>query len=161
MMKIRALLTGLHEGVFPRLPEVSRGKGEFSLFHVDAGGCDGCAMEIESLRYGGWNPEKYGLHFHETPTSADFLLITGVCTHAMMPVVRAAWAAMARPAGLIAAGACAMDGGPFQRNYATLPGLRGSVTPSLEIPGCPVSPGDFLSALSTLLGNGGSSAQEG
>ncbi|MDG6095305.1 NADH-quinone oxidoreductase subunit B [Acetobacter sp. AN02] len=149
-MQLRGIFRALRR-VPAEFPRGDRLPFPVSVFHVDAGGCDGCAVEIEALRYSGYAPERTGLKFAESPLCTELLVVTGVCTRAMAPVVRAAWEAMPQPIGIVAVGLCAIDGGSFRENYATLAGLQAMVTPTMEIPGCPAAPADILAGLSALI----------
>ncbi len=122
------------------------------LFHVDTGGCGGCGMELQALRYAPYDMEGAGFGFVTSPRNADVLLITGALTRAMAPVLEAAWQAMPTPKGLIAVGSCALDGGMFPENYTVLGGLERRVTIDLKISGCPPAPQDVLNGLCSLFG---------
>lgn len=76
----------------------------------------------------------------------------------MAPVLQAAWEAMPEPKGIICMGDCALDGGMFGENYATLGGLERRVTIDLRLPGCPPTPADVLAGLVSLLGSSASEA---
>lgn len=75
------------------------------------------------------------------------LLLTGSLTVEMAPVVEMAWQAMPGPRVLAVVGDCAVDGGLFPPNYATLGGVGAHARTSLSLPGCPPTPEDILAAL--------------
>jgi len=125
------------------------GGGPYGLFHLQAGGCGGCGLEVETVFLGG-GLERLGLHLVGSPRHADLLLVSGVVTRALRPAVEAAWAAMAAPKYLIAAGDCALHGGMFRDSYAVGGGI-GDLPVSLMIPGCPPPPETILEGLEMLL----------
>nr|WP_173577625.1 NADH-quinone oxidoreductase subunit B [Acetobacter fallax] len=147
---MRALFASLLGPSGPALPPVAS-RSPLMLFHVDSGGCEACGFEVESLINGGFGLAEAGLGFASTPRTADMLLVTGACSRMMAPVVRAAWEAMPQPRGLLAVGACAIDGGPFSANYAMLGGLAGQSSVDCAIPGCPPSPRDILDGIIALI----------
>lgn len=134
-----------------------------SIFHVDAGSCNGCDLECQALKSPLYDLERFGLDFVNTPRHGDLLLITGTITAALAGPVRAALEAMPDPKWVIAAGSCACDGSAFAESYA----LHAIATPEGEqfgagsvaalmpvdvfIPGCPPSPIRLLEGLLALL----------
>lgn len=154
---IRALFTSLMAPVSRALPPVVS-RSPLVFFHVDSGGCEACGLEVEALMHGGYGLTEAGVAFADSPRTADMLLVTGACTRMMAPVVKAAWDAMPRPKGLLAIGACAIDGGLFSSSYAVLGGLKGQASIEFAIPGCPPSPDEILAGVIALLSSGRSSA---
>ncbi len=121
-----------------------------SMLHLQGGGCGGCGLEIEALRADG-RLDAVGLRLVDSPRHADLLLVSGTIGRTMLDAVLATWAAMPEPRWLVAAGACAMDGGPFQDGYAVSGGIGDRLPVSLVIPGCPPAPDAVLAGLCLLL----------
>lgn len=120
------------------------------LFAFDSGGCDGCAMEVASLRTGIFALENAGFEFVSSPQQADWLVVTGVLTRRMVPDLYTIWQAMSGRICLVALGDCAIAGGPFGENYASQGGLASLSQTCYRLPGCPPSPTDVLAAFRTL-----------
>ena len=121
-----------------------------SMLHLQGGGCGGCGLEIEALVADN-RLDALGLRLVGSPRHADLLLVSGTVGRNLMDAVEATWAAMAEPRWLVAAGACAMDGGPFRDKYAVSGGIGARMPVSLVIPGCPPSPDAVLAGLRLLL----------
>ena len=121
-----------------------------AIFEACAGGC-GCAWEMQALRGPAYALERHGLSFAASPRHADVLLVMGPLTHAMRPALEAAWEAMPEPKWIVAAGACAIDGGLFADSYAVQGGVGAALPVDLVVPGCPPAPADILAALLTLI----------
>jgi len=121
------------------------------VFAVATGGCEGCAVELAALRGGAWGLEGTGVVWVDAPQDADILLVVGVLTRTMAPVLERAWHAMAGPKALVALGDCAIDGGPFGETYATLGGLEGRAVTDARIPGCPPEPEAIRDILARLV----------
>ena len=51
--------------------------GALTIRHVDAGSCNGCELEINSLNNPYYNLEGLGIKFVASPRHADMLLVTG------------------------------------------------------------------------------------
>lgn len=63
------------------------------IFHVETGGCTGCALELRALGRG-LVAASGAVRFVATPRQAGMLLLTGSLTVEMAPVVEMAWQAM-------------------------------------------------------------------
>jgi hypothetical protein len=68
-----------------RLRERIRGRLGRSLHvrQVDAGSCNGCALEIAATTNPLFDLERFGIHFVASPRHADVLLVTGPVTRNM------------------------------------------------------------------------------
>ena len=116
------------------------------IFHIESGGCTGCALELASLSralLAGNHP----IRFVPSPRQAGMLLLTGSLTVGMAPVVELAWQGMPGPRVLAVIGDCAVDGGLFGGNYAVLGGVGVRARSSVSLPGCPPAPDEILAAL--------------
>lgn len=123
-----------------------------SLYVLETGGCEGCAMEVESLCGSAFALERYGFTRVTEPADADWLLVTGAMSRACVQMLDRVWQAMPPGKSLVAVGACAVDGGLFGAGYATLGGLKALTQVRKTIPGCPPSPQDILLGLQRLAG---------
>lgn len=78
--------------------------------------------------------------------SADLLIVAGSLTRREAPLVREIYERMLEPRWVIAWGACAISGGPYD-NYATISGLARILPVDLVVPGCPPGPEALRDAL--------------
>ena len=125
-----------------------------AIRHVDAGSCNGCELEIHALNNAFYDLERFGFRFVAAPRHADVLLVTGPVTHNMREALKRTYDATPAPKWVVAAGACAADGGVFAGSYAVA-GAASSVVPvDLVIPGCPPSPATLLKGLLALMTGG-------
>lgn len=125
-----------------------------SIREVDAGSCNGCELEIHALGNAFYDLERFGLRFVASPRHADVLLVTGPVTRNMSEALLRTYQAIPAPKWVVAAGACAYDGGLFAGGYACLGGVAAVVPVDLYIPGCPPTPTAFLKGLLALMANG-------
>ncbi len=123
-----------------------------SIRQVDAGSCNACELEIHALNNAYYDLERFGLRFVASPRHADVLLVTGPVTLNMKEALQRTFAATPAPKWVVAAGACAIDGGLFAGGYACAGGVSDVVPVDLTIPGCPPSPTALLKGLLALLG---------
>lgn len=122
-----------------------------AVFPVFAGDCGGCALEWALLRGAAHGLAEHGISVVDGPAGADVLLVMGAMTHSLVEATRQALAAMSPPCWVVAAGACAADGGVFARSGAVAGGVAAAVPVDLLVPGCPPSPAALLDGLQTVL----------
>jgi len=122
-----------------------------SIRQVDAGSCNGCELEIHALNNAYYDLERFGLRFVASPRHADVLLVTGPVTLNMREALERTYAATPDPKWVVAAGACALDGGHFAGSYACVGGVDKVLTVDIRIPGCPPTPTALLRGLLALL----------
>ncbi len=131
-----------------------------AIRHLDAGSCNGCESEIGLLGSPIYDLSRFGFSFTPSPRHADLLLVTGVVTDAMVPLIRATYDAMPGPKLVVAAGSCAIDGCVFRGAPGVVGDLAEIVPVDAWIPGCPPSPDNLLDALLSLVGRGAAGAGE-
>ncbi len=126
------------------------------LRSVSAGGCNGCELEVNALTNVNFDIGRYGIDIVASPRHADGLVLTGPITRNMAQALRLCWDAMPEPKLVIAVGACAISGSPFEGAGTGTGALERSFlerfTPALYLPGCPTHPLTFISGILDLLG---------
>jgi Ni,Fe-hydrogenase III small subunit/NAD-dependent dihydropyrimidine dehydrogenase PreA subunit len=122
------------------------------LRQVSAGGCAGCEVEAAALQNVVFDFGRFGIQFVASPRHADGLLVTGPVTRNMELALRKTYDAVPSPKIVIAAGACAISGGPFAGHPEVLGGAASTVPVDLFIAGCPPHPLTMLDGLLRLLG---------
>jgi Ni,Fe-hydrogenase III small subunit len=118
---------------------------------VNAGGCNGCELELRMLASIVYDLERFGVSFVASPRHADVLLATGPVTRNMHEPLARTWQAMPDPKWVIAVGDCAIDAGVFKGSYAISGGADVAVPVDMLVRGCPPTPTQMLDALRTLL----------
>ena len=118
---------------------------------VNAGGCNGCELELRMLAGAVYDLERFGLRFVASPRHADVLLVTGPVTRTMHGALVRTWQAMPEPKWVVAVGDCGIDGGVFKGSYAVSGGVDAAVPVDLVIRGCPPTPVQMLDGLRTLV----------
>jgi len=122
------------------------------LREVCAGSCNGCDAEIQAMGNIVFDLSRFGIQFVASPRHADGLMITGPVTKNMELALRKTYEALPAPKIVIAVGACALSGGPFQGGKEVHNGVDGLVPVDLYVPGCPPHPLTILDGLLRLLG---------
>jgi len=147
------LLLGEPEAETVRLAAALNGKlrklfgRSLRLRQVSAGGCNACEADTNVLGTIGWDLGRFGIQFVASPRHADGLLVTGAISRNMELALKKTYAAVPSPKIVIAAGACAIAGGPFVGHPQVLNGAASVVPVDLFIPGCPPHPLTILDGL--------------
>ena len=126
--------------------------GSLQLRHVDAGSCNGCELEIASTFSPVYDAERFGARLVASPRHADGILATGVVTHNMRQPVLNTLASIPEPRVVIAVGDCACNGGVFRQAYGVAGSVADIVGVDVEVPGCPPTPQQILTALRSVTG---------
>jgi Ni,Fe-hydrogenase III small subunit/NAD-dependent dihydropyrimidine dehydrogenase PreA subunit len=122
------------------------------LRSVSAGGCNACELEVNALTNVNFDISRYGIDIVASPRHADGLILTGPISRNMAHALQLCWDGMPEPKLVIAVGACAISGSPFEAGNALDRRFLERVTPTLYVPGCPAHPLTFVSGILDLLG---------
>jgi Ni,Fe-hydrogenase III small subunit len=87
------------------------------VYHVNAGACNNCDIEILELLTPRFDVERFGIVLVGSPRHADVLAVTGVCTRQIMPRLQEVYLQTAKPCVVLAIGACANAQGIFTEAY--------------------------------------------
>jgi Ni,Fe-hydrogenase III small subunit len=123
-----------------------------AIREVDAGSCNGCEVEVNSLSNPIYDLERFGIRIVASPRHADMLLVTGPVTKNMLPALMKTYRATPAPKLVVAMGTCAISGCPFGGSYASGMGVSEVIPVDIFIPGCPPHPRTVIAALLEALG---------
>lgn len=115
-------------------------RGSLHIRYVDAGACNACDFEINSLTNPVYDIQQYGIDFVASPRHADMLLVTGVVTRNLEIALRRTYEACPHPVLVTVVGTCACGGGLFKDAYAAGGGVDKYLPVDVYIPGCPPTP---------------------
>jgi Ni,Fe-hydrogenase III small subunit/NAD-dependent dihydropyrimidine dehydrogenase PreA subunit len=122
------------------------------LRSVSAGGCNACELEVNALTNVNFDIGRYGIDLVASPRHADGLILTGPLSSNMADALQRCWDAVPEPKFVIAVGACAISGSPFEGSAATQRAFLDRFGPVLYVPGCPPHPLTIVCGLLDLLG---------
>jgi membrane-bound hydrogenase subunit mbhJ len=123
------------------------------VFHVNAGACNNCDIEIVDCITPRFDVERFGVKLVGSPRHADALLVTGVVTEQVVPRLQEVYRQTAKPCVVFAIGACACDRGIFAPGYhvaGPVDKVIREIDPNAIIayvPGCPPKPEAIISGI--------------
>ena len=122
------------------------------LVHFNTGACNGCDIEVLAALTPLYDPERFGVKLAPSIRHGDILIVTGALTKKSAERLKRLYDQMPSPKFVIAVGACAIDGGVFQKSYSVLKGADKVVPVDVYVPGCPPRPEAILDAIVKLRG---------
>jgi formate hydrogenlyase subunit 7 len=126
--------------------------GSLQLRHVDAGSCNGCELEIGGAFSPVYDAERFGARIVASPRHADGVLATGVVTRNMHQPLLNTLSSVPEPRVVIAVGDCACNGGAFAGGYGVVGSVADVIPVDVQVPGCPPTPQQIITALRTVTG---------
>ena len=119
------------------------------IYHVHAGGCLGCDIEIVALMSPRYDLERLGVKFVASPRCADILLVTGPVPLHTKPFLERVYAQTPEPKRVIAVGACGCSCGIFgdNENYSIAGPVEKIIPVDVKIPGCPPKPETIIDGI--------------
>jgi len=142
---LRATARRLHEDVLRYFD------GALTIRHVDAGSCNGCELEINSLNNPYYNLEGLGIKFVASPRHADMLLVTGPVSRHMEVALKRTYDATPEPKLVVAIGDCGCNGGIFGESYASCGRVANVIPVDVAVPGCPPTPAAIMQGILTAI----------
>lgn len=121
------------------------------LFHLSAGSCNNCDIEILDLLTPKYDVERFGMKLVGSVRHADVLLVTGIVTHKTKERVIEIYEQAPKPIFVVAFGACACTGGIFTEGYNFAGPLDKVIPVDAYIPGCPPKPEAMIAGIVKLL----------
>ena len=137
---------------------LSPGREVFSrslaIRHIDAGSCNGCESELQLLNSAVYDLSRFGFIFTPSPKHADLLLVTGVVTNTMVPIIQNTYESMPAPKRVVAVGGCALASEALLASSSSVVpgGLAALVPVDAEAQGCPPTPLVILDAILRAVG---------
>lgn len=124
----------------------SMGKSPW-LFHINAGSCNGCDIEIVSVLTPRYDAERCGFKLVGSPRHADIAVVTGPVTKQSLPRVLRALEQIPEPRCIVTCGSCPQSGNVFKGSYSVAGPLSKYVHVDVDIAGCAPKPEAIMDGL--------------
>lgn len=122
------------------------------ILHFNAGGCNGCDIEILACLSPKYDIERFGMINTGNPKQSDILLITGPVTKRSRERLVEIYAQMPEPKVVISCGACACTGGVFRGMYNCEGGVDQFIPVDVYVCGCGTRPEQIIDGVVQALG---------
>ncbi len=109
-------------------------------FHLNAGSCNACDIEILAALTPRYDAERFGIKLVGTPRHADILLVTGTMTEKIRHQVMRVYEQVPDPKLVMVIGGCGATKGVFQDSYAMAGPIDTFIPVDVYVPGCPPRP---------------------
>ena len=114
------------------------------ILHYNAGGCNGCDIEILACLGPKYDIERFGMINTGNPKQSDILLVTGPVTKRNRERLVEIYAQMPEPKVVVATGACACTGGVFRGMYNCEGGIDQYIPVDVYVCGCGTRPEQII-----------------
>lgn len=125
--------------MFDKLLQNSRIKSPW-LFHLNAGSCNGCDIELISLLTPRYDVERFGIKLTGTPRHADIVIVSGPLTSQSKERALKVLSQVPEPKVVVSLGSCPMSGNVFKGSYSVEAPLDNFVHVDVAVAGCPPKP---------------------
>lgn len=132
--------------MFKKLIKKSAGKSPW-LFHVNAGSCNGCDIEIVACLTPRYDAERFGFKLAGTPRHADIIVVSGPVTSQTKERVLRVLAQAPDPKVVVAIGSCPQSCNVFKGSYSVEGPLKNLTHVDVEVCGCAPKPEAIMAGL--------------
>ncbi len=121
------------------------------VFHLSAGSCNNCDIEILDLLTPKHDVERFGIVLTGSIRHADVMLITGIVTRKNISRLKRIYDEAPRPILVAAIGTCPCTGNIFRTGYQFAGPLDKVIPVDVYIPGCPPKPEAMIDGVVKLI----------
>lgn len=117
------------------------------LFHINAGSCNGCDIELVSVLTPRYDAERLGFKLVGSPRHADIVVVTGPVTAQTVDRVVRTIAQVPDPKVIVTLGSCPRSCNVFKGSYSVVGPLDKYVDIDVSIAGCAPKPEAVIDGL--------------
>lgn len=144
-------MSGSDRGILFRLVERARRRSAW-LFHLNAGSCNGCDIELVACLTPRYDVEQVGIKLEGSPRHADVLCVSGPITRTTREALETIYAQMPDPKVVVAIGSCPASCNVFAGS-PVVDGPLDRITPvDVYVPGCPPRPHAIIEGIARAIG---------
>ncbi|MCD7753695.1 MAG: NADH-quinone oxidoreductase subunit B [Clostridiales bacterium] len=132
--------------MFDKLIDNSMAKSPW-IFHINAGSCNGCDIELVSVLTPRYDAERLGFKLTGTPRQADIVVVSGPITVQTRDRLVRTLAQVPEPRVVVSLGSCPRSGNVFKGSYAIDGPLEKYTHVDVSVGGCTPKPEAIMAAL--------------
>lgn len=117
------------------------------LFHINAGSCNGCDIELVAVLTPRYDAERLGFKLSGTPRHADIVVVSGPVTAQTKERVLRTIAQVPDPKVIVTLGSCPRSCNVFKGSYSVVGPLDKFVPVDVSIAGCAPKPEAIIDGL--------------
>ena len=122
------------------------------LFHMNAGSCNGCDIELIASLTPHFDAEQLGVRLEGSPRHADILCITGPVTHNSVQAIQTVYGQVCGPKAVVAIGSCPATTNVFIDSRTVDGPLNKHIPVDVFVPGCPPRPDAIILGIAKAAG---------
>ena len=117
------------------------------LFHLNAGSCNGCDIELVTCLTPRYDVEQLGIRLEGSPRHADIVVVSGPVTRTTRAALETVYAQVPDPKVVVALGSCPASCNVFAGS-PTVEGPLDRILPvDVYVPGCPPRPDAIIAGV--------------
>ena len=132
--------------MFQRMIDKSMAKSPW-IFHINAGSCNGCDIELVSVLTPRYDAERLGFRLTGTPRQADIVVVSGPVTSQTRDRLVRTLAQVPEPRVVVSLGSCPRSGNVFKGSYGVDGPLEKYTHVDVSVGGCTPKPEAIMAAL--------------
>ena len=132
--------------MFKKLIAESTAKSPW-LFHINAGSCNGCDIELVSVITPRYDAERLGFKLTGTPRQADIVVVSGPITLQTRDRLVRTLSQVPEPYVVVSLGSCPRSGNVFRGSYSVAGPLDKYTHVDVSVGGCSPKPEAIVAAL--------------
>lgn len=132
--------------MFEKLIDDSMAKSPW-IFHINAGSCNGCDIELVSVLTPRYDAERLGFRLAGSPRQADIVVVSGPITVQTRDRLVRTLAQVPDPKVVVSLGSCPCSGNVFKGSYAIDGPLEKWTHVDVSVGGCTPKPEAIIAAL--------------
>jgi len=122
------------------------------LFHLNAGSCNGCDIELVTCLTPRYDVEQLGIRLEGSPRHAYIIVVSGPVTRTTRAALETLYAQVPEPKVVVALGSCPASCNVFAGS-PTVEGPLDRILPvDVYIPGCPPRPDAIIAGIAEGIG---------
>lgn len=132
--------------MFQKMIDKSMAKSPW-IFHINAGSCNGCDIELVSVLTPRYDAERLGFRLTGTPRQADIVVVSGPVTSQTKDRLVRTLAQVPEPRVVVSLGSCPRSGNVFKGSYCVAGPLEKYTHVDVSVGGCTPKPEAIVAAL--------------